>query len=93
MTATVEQLPPALRDVRTEMREDSSDRAALFVVLVLANPPEGLDRWPVDDLWELRRIVRAAIAERLPQLDIPWYVIFEPEHPDLADGGEAQEEN
>jgi hypothetical protein len=103
MTATVEQLPPALRDqtagntivrdVRAEMREDSSDRMALFVVLVLANPPEGLDHWPVDDLWELRRIVRAAIAERVPDLDVPWYVVFEPEHPDLDDGDEAQEED
>jgi hypothetical protein len=101
MTATVEQLPPALkdqsagntiiRDVRVEMREDSSDRLALFVVLVLANPPDGLDHWPVDDLWELRRIVRTAITERIPNLDVPWYVAFEPEHPDLGDGGEAQE--
>jgi hypothetical protein len=99
MTATVEQLPPVLkdqsagdtiiRDVRVEMREDSSDRVALFVVLVLANPPGGLDHWPVDDLWELRRRVRAAIADRLPNLDVPWYVVFEPEHPYLDDDGEA----
>jgi hypothetical protein len=99
MTATVEQLPPALRDqsagntivrdVRVEMGEDSSDRVALFVVLVLANPPEGLDHWPVDDLWELRRRVRAAITERLPDLDVPWYVVFEPEHPDLDGDSEA----
>jgi hypothetical protein len=93
MTATVERLPPALRDqsagdtiirdVRVETRGDSSDRLSLFVVLVLTNPPAGLDHWPVDDLWELRRRVRAAIADKLPDLDIPWYVVFEPEHPDL----------
>ncbi len=101
MTATVEQLPLALkdqsagntiiRDVRVEMREDSSDRLALFVVLVLGNPPDGLDHWPVDDIWNLRRKVRTAIADRAPNLDVPWYVVFEPEHPDL-DGGEAQED-
>jgi hypothetical protein len=100
MTATVEQLPLALkgrsagqtlvRDVRVEMRDDSSDRLALFVVLVLANPPKGLDHWPVEELWELRRIVREAIAEQTPQLDVPWYVVFEPEHPDLVDDGEAK---
>jgi hypothetical protein len=97
MTATIEQLPPALRDqsagntiirdVRVEMGEDSSERVSLFVVLVLANPPEESDHWPVDDLWELRRRVRTAIAERLPDLDVPWYVVFEPEHPDLDDDG------
>src|SRR5262245_57874820 len=103
MTATVEQLPPALRDqsvgdtivcdVRVDMRADSSDRLALFVVLVLANPPKGLDHWPVDDLWELRRRVRAAIAERVPHFDAPWYVVFEPEHPELDDNGQAQEDD
>lgn len=103
MTATVEQLPPALkhqsagktivRDVRVETREDSSERIALFVVLVLANPPDGMDHWPVDDLWQLRRLVRAEIGERLPNLEIPWYVVFEPEHPELDGDGEAQEED
>lgn len=101
MTATVEKLPPALkdqsagdtiiRDVRAEMREDSSDRLALFVVLVLANPPKDLDQWPIEDLWELRRKVREAVAERLPELDVPWYVVFEPEHPDLADDDKAED--
>jgi hypothetical protein len=100
MMATVEQLPPALRGqsvgatiVRVDMRADSSDRLALFVVLVLANPPEGFDHWPVEDLWELRRRVLAAIAERVPHLDVPWYVVFEPEHPELGDNGQAQAED
>jgi hypothetical protein len=93
--ATVEQLPPALKDksagatiikdVRVEVREDSSDRMALFVVLVLSDPPNGLETWPVDDLWELRRTVRVAVIERLPDLDMPWFIVFEPEHPDLLD--------
>ncbi|HEV7942518.1 MAG TPA: hypothetical protein VGP17_06925 [Solirubrobacteraceae bacterium] len=102
MTATVEQLPSALKDksagntivrgVRPEIREDSSDRLALFVVLVLENPPDDRDHWPVDELWELRHIVRQTIAERMPNLDMPWYVVFEPEHPELLDDGEAQEQ-
>lgn len=97
--ATVERLPPALKDksvgatiikdVRAEIREDSSDRLALFVVLVLSDPPKGLDTWPVDDLWGLRREVRKAVAQRLPELDMPWFVVFEPEHPDLPDDDEA----
>jgi hypothetical protein len=95
MTATVEQLPSALRDqsagatiirdVRAEYREDSSHRLALFIVLVLSDPPSRIGTWPVDDLWELRRAVRRAVAERLPDLEMPWFVIFEPEHPDLPD--------
>jgi hypothetical protein len=93
--ATVERLPPALKDksagatiikdVRVEVREDSSDRQALFVVLVLSDPPKRLETWPVDDLWELRREVRKVVAERLPKLDMPWFIVFEPEHPDLLD--------
>ena len=92
--ATVEQLPEALRsksagatiikEVRVDFREDSGDRLALFVVLVLTDPPDQ-GTWPVDDLWELRRVVRETIAEQAPDLDMPWYVVFEPEHPDLLD--------
>lgn len=93
--ATVERLPPALKDqsagatiikdVRVEVREDSSDAPALFIVLVLSDPPSGMDSWPIDDLWELRRKVREAVAESVPGLDMAWFVTFEPEHPDLPD--------
>jgi hypothetical protein len=93
--ATVERLPPALKDksagatiikdVRVDVREDSSDRLALFIVLVLSDPPRGLETWPVDDLWALRREVRRAVAEKIPDLDMPWFVVFEPEHPELLD--------
>ena len=93
--ATVERLPPALKDksagatiikdVRVDVREDSSDRLALFIVLVLSDPPRGLETWPVDDIWALRREVRSAVAEKIPDLDMPWFVVFEPEHPELLD--------
>lgn len=93
--ATVERLPPALKDksagatiikdVRVDVREDSSDRLALFIVLVLSDPPHGLETWPVDDLWALRREVRKAVAEKIPDLEMPWFIVFEPEHPDLLD--------
>jgi hypothetical protein len=93
--ATVERLPPALKDksagatiikdVRVDVREDSSDRLALFIVLVLSDPPNGLETWPVDDLWALRREVRKAVAEKIPDLEMPWFIVFEPEHPDLLD--------
>ncbi len=96
--ATVERLPLALKDksagatiikdVRVEVREDSSDRLALFVVLVLSDPPQGHETWPVDDLWALRREVRGAIADEAPDLNMPWSVVFEPEHPDLPDEGD-----
>lgn len=95
MAAVLEQLPPALkdesagktivRDVRVELREDSDGRAAAFVVLVLSDPPSDLEAWAVDDLWELRRKVREAIDRVTPELNLPWYVAFEPENPDLAE--------
>lgn len=96
MAAVLEQqLPPALKDqtagqtiikdVRVELREDSDGRMAAFVVLILSDPPRGMDAWAVDDLWALRRMVRRAIHERLPELELPWYVAFEPEHPELAE--------
>jgi hypothetical protein len=98
--ATVERLPPALKDksagatiikdVRVEIREDSSDRPALFVVLVLSDPPRGHETWPVDDIWQLRREVRDAIADQLPDLELPWFIVFEPEHPDLLDEDDEQ---
>ena len=92
MASGLDQLPVALRhqhargtavaDVRVEAREDSSGEPAVFLVLVLSDPPGGAETWPVDDLWELRRIARQAVSRVAPDLDQPWYVAFEPEHPD-----------
>lgn len=57
----------------------------MFVILVLADPPSGMDSWAVDDLWELRRLVRSVISDNLPEFDLPWYVAFEPENPELGE--------
>jgi hypothetical protein len=100
--AVAEQLPYSLKDraegttrieeVRVEMREDSSDRMALFVVLVLSDPPPGRETWPVEDLWALRRAVRQAISETEPELSLPWFVIFEPETTESLDLGDINEQ-
>ncbi len=74
-----------IRDVRVDLREDSDDRTAAFVVLVLSDPPSGMEAWAVEDLWQLRRIVRQAINDELPELELPWYVVFEPENPELGE--------
>lgn len=92
-----EQLPDKLRDqyagrtkvkdVRVDLRDDSSEQKALFVVLLLSDPPAGEESWPIDDLWDLRRITQEAIADITKQLDpdweMPWFVSFEPQNPEL----------
>lgn len=76
-----------VRDVKVEFRDDSSEQEALFVVLVLSDPPPGQESWPIDDLWDLRRITRETIADITKRLDpnweMPWFVSFEPENPEL----------
>ena len=97
-----DRLPDALRKHqagRTEVRnatvrfeEDASGQEALYVVLTLANPVRGQATWPVGDLWALRRDV-LDIKDRLEvehgeALDMPWFVVFEPEKPsELEDEG------
>ncbi len=81
-----------VRDVHVRFQEDSSGQLALYVVLTLANPGKGQPTWPTDDLWELRRIALAAKmrveAEHEDTIDLPWYVVFEPEKPaELEDEG------
>src|SRR5690242_14050801 len=101
--AVAEQLPRALKDqnagetwikeVRVDVREDSSERSALFVVLVLSDPPHGAETWPVDDLWALRRIVREAMTELQPELpEMPWYVVFESKDHEVLDAGDTSEQ-
>jgi len=86
--AVAEQLPRELTDqsagktrieeVRVEVRQDSSERPALSIVLVLSDPPKGAETWPIDDLWALRRLVRDAMAETEAELNgMPWFVVFE----------------
>lgn len=79
-----------VRDIRVERQQDSFGEEAYFVVLVLADPPEGEDSWPLADLRSLRQAVREAIAARVQDLDATWYVVFEPEHPDLEDEDDEQ---
>jgi hypothetical protein len=98
--ATVEKLPDALRDrtagatrvieARAHVGEDSEGRTALFVTLVLSNPAG--DTWPVDDLWELRRGVQSVIAEVDPDLDLPWFVTFEPENAEQQETDDTREQ-
>lgn len=81
-----------VKDVVIEIREDSDGETAVFVVLKLSDPPHGEDSWPIDDLWALRRITRETIdrlkAEREPAWNLPWFIVFEPEHPLLHDDDE-----
>ncbi len=74
-----------VRDTRVRFEEDSSGQLALYIILTLANPPRGQTTWPTDDLWALRRDV-LAVKTRLEdelkdRIDLPWFVIFEPEKP------------
>ncbi len=72
-----------VRDVRAETHDDSSGNEALFVIVVLEDPPEGHESWAVEDLRSLRNAVRDVVSKQ----DLPhsWYVIFEPEHPDTEE--------
>jgi hypothetical protein len=74
-----------VKSARAIPREDSSGRTALFVELVLSEPPKGAETWPVDDLWELRRMVRDVKARVEAQAEsardeLPWYIVFESEN-------------
>jgi hypothetical protein len=99
--AVMEQLPDALKAlkdqaagntrvtaVRAEERADSSGERALFIVLVLSDPPG--DTWPVDDLWALRAKVREAVAAD-DSIREPWLVVFEPENPGELDADDVDE--
>lgn len=103
--AVVEQLPRELtgRDagetkitaVRADIREDSSERPALFIVLVLSDPPKGADTWPVEDLWSLRRIVRDVMVKLEDEGDLrgtPWFVVFETKDHELLDSDDTAEQ-
>lgn len=84
-----------VRDVRIRFQEDSSGQPALYVVLILANPPRGQSTWPVDDLWALRRAVAAAKTdletELKDEVDLPWFVVFEPENPSALEDEDLRE--
>jgi hypothetical protein len=98
----MEDIPRALQD-RTEGRtrildsrvtlgESSEGEPAVFITLVLSGPPEGEPTWPVDDLWALRRTVRAVVTEVDPELETPWYLRFESENPEVLEPEDAAEQ-
>lgn len=98
--AVLEELRPAirdraagqrlLRDVRVAVEPDSFGDDALFIVLVLSDPPAGEETWPVNDLRALRQAVREALEPKLAEIGMPWFVSFEPEHPDLPEIDDEQ---
>jgi hypothetical protein len=100
----VDRLPEALRDkhagatevrnARVRVEEDSSGQPALVIALTLNDPPRGRDTWPVEDLWELRKIVlvvKTELESELGPLDLPWAVAFEPESSEELDSEDLRE--
>lgn len=63
---------------------DADGSTALFVRLVLADPPEGTDTWPVDDVQHLRLLVRNAVLQMLHEEQVRWYVSFDSEAAEVA---------
>jgi hypothetical protein len=57
--------------------EDSEGQPALFIEPTLTDPPEEAGTWPVDDIWQLRRLVRDAL-NGLEGIDLPWFVFAVP---------------
>lgn len=73
-----------VRDARVRVEADGSGNDALYIVLTLANPSRGQATWPTDDLWALRRDVleiKTKLEDEHGSLDLPWFVVFEPERP------------
>ena len=101
---TVEELPAALTNqeaggtrvvgARVSYREDSEGEPAVFVELILSDPPAGMDTWPVEDVWALRRAVREAIENLDPELDMSWFISLAPEREEELDpedtGGQVE---
>lgn len=77
-------------DARTEIEEDPFGDPALVIVLVLADPPDDAETWPVDDLWALRRIVRDVVDEVGTPSDVmSWFVSFESAEPSNVGSADA----
>ncbi len=88
-----------VRSARVEAREDSSERPALAIVLVLDPPADG-DTWPVEDLWQLKetaaeaklKVERRFRAEHgVDPPDLPWFVEFESTRDELLDWEDIDE--
>jgi len=78
--------------VRTRLGQDPSGDEAVIVKLVLADPPAGLETWPVDDLWEIRRLTNEVIRQVDPELETPWLISFEAEDPGELDPDDIADE-
>jgi hypothetical protein len=102
--ATLEQITDALEDrgivvgrtqvvaVRTRLDSDPITGDAIIIKLILADPSEGLDTWPAEDLWSIRELTRDLINEADPDGTIPWVVSFEPESAGELDTDDTAEE-
>jgi hypothetical protein len=84
--------PGETRVVEVQVRagEDADGERALYVELKLANPSGDRETWPVEDVWELRRRLRDAVAHL--GADIPWFIVVEPEDPGELDPEDAEQE-
>jgi hypothetical protein len=85
-----------IREVLTDIRTEDDGRWTIVLTFLLADPPKGMETWPVEELWELRRVAREvvpqSISKNLQELanerdidvdDLPpisWTVEFKPEH-------------
>jgi len=78
--------------VRTSLSQDANGEDVVIVKLVLSDPPAGEETWPIEDLWEIRRMTNSAIREVDPDLKIPWAVSFEPENPGELDPEDTKHE-
>lgn len=64
-------------DVRVTRDLDADEREAWFFDVVLPNPGEGEDTWPVEDINRVHLATRDKALEL--GLDWPWYVRFRPQ--------------
>lgn len=65
-----------VRQVRTVPGEDADGNDALFVTLVLSDPSDAT--WPMEDVLEIRRRVRALAEMSTP--GVRYYVAIKEEH-------------
>jgi hypothetical protein len=76
-----------VRDAEVRFEQDASGDEALYIVLTLANPARGQATWPIlrRDVLQVKTRLERELKE---PIDLPWFVVFEPEKPsDLEDEG------
>jgi hypothetical protein len=60
--------------IRVRLGDDANGDEALFLTVILSDPPKGHDTWPGEHIWELRRITRDIYAKT--GLQIPIVISF-----------------